>query len=45
MHADHAALRLHLNADPMQQVLILAQEFGDASKCEDVRNRRHDQAA
>jgi hypothetical protein len=29
----------------MQQVLILAQEFGDASQCEYVRNRRHDQAA
>jgi hypothetical protein len=29
----------------MQQVFILAQEFGHAGQCEHVRNRCHDQAA
>ena len=45
MDADHAVLGLHLNADLMQQVFILAQEFGHAGQCEHVRNRCHDQAA
>jgi hypothetical protein len=38
MRADDAILGLHLNADLMQQVLMLAQEFGDPSQCAYLRN-------
>jgi len=45
MHADHAVLGLHFDAQLMQQIFILAQKFGDPSEREHMRNRRHAQAA
>ena len=39
-----AVFRIHFDADFLQQVLVLAQHFGDTGDCEDVADRGHDQA-
>lgn len=43
---DEAAIfRIHIDTDFPQQVLVLAEHFGDPAECEDVAYPSHGQAA
>jgi hypothetical protein len=42
---DAAVFRIHVDADFLQQVLVLAEHFGDPADCEDVAYPGHGQAA
>ena len=40
-----AVFRIHIDTDFLQQVLVLAEHFGDTADCEDVAYPGHGQAA
>jgi len=40
-----AVFRIHIDTDFLQQVLVLAEHFGDTADCEDVAYAGHGQAA
>jgi len=44
-NGEAAVLRVHIGTDFLQQILVLAEHFGDPADCEDVAYPGHGQAA